>query len=159
MKELGQKAIRTFITAGVIAVVILLAFKYSPVLFQKKVSEKAPITSSNEQTTTIASGIFSGLTTYNAQGKATIIRTGTKNYLRFGDDFKAEIGPDTHIFFGKDGVRDAKAEVAVLKGSQGSQNYEIPTRIELSSYNEVWIHCNQVSVDFAKAPLNFMDTK
>ncbi len=160
MKEHSQSAVRTFISASIIAIVILLAFKYSPVLFQKKVSEKAPSASSSaEQTKTIASGSFAGLATFKAQGDASIIRTGDKYILRFGDNFKSEIGPDTHIFFGKDGVRDAASEVAVLKGSEGGQNYEIPSRIDLNGVNEVWIHCNQVSVDFSKASLKFASAK
>lgn len=152
MKSHANTAIKTAIKALVILVIVLLGFKFSPLLFQKKVNESRSevVTSTSQQ---IFKGTFSGLGTFKASGDAELIKDGNKYSLSFSDKFKAEIGPDTHIFFGKDGVRDEKAEIAVLKGSEGSQNYEIPSQLNPNNYNEIWIHCNQVSVDFAKAVL------
>jgi hypothetical protein len=47
----------------------------------------------------------------------------------------------------------AAHEVAVLKGNQGSQNYELPAGLDLSKFRSAVIYCKRFSVVFATAEL------
>lgn len=99
------------------------------------------------------SGAFAGLAGHNGQGTAKLLRINGKYFVRFEDDFAVTNGPDLFVGFGKDGEYKSEAQLAPLKGNEGSQNYELPDSIDVSQYNEVWIWCRAFHVPFAKAVL------
>ena len=101
--------------------------------------------------TTLSVGTFTGAAGHSASGTAKIIQIGDKKYVRLEEDFSVTNGPDLFVHLGKDGEYDPLARLGTLKGNIGSQNYEIPSDVDLSKYNEIWVWCRSFSVPFAKA--------
>lgn len=113
-----------------------------------------PVTPPEEmKVQTVSSGTFEGRVGHNAGGTATLLKINEKHYVRFESDFSVTNGPDLYVYLGKSGSYDPAAELAVLKGNIGSQNYEIPDSIKITDYNEVWVWCKQFSVPFGVASL------
>lgn len=139
----------------------------SPLFITKRVSEALPgITTSGQVAVitpltlpspaieTLAKGSFTGFDKlHQASGKARIIRTNGKAYLRFEEDFTTTNGPDLFVYLGNNNKYDPDTNLGALKGNEGSQNYEIPANINLDNYSEVWVWCRAFSVPFGKAVL------
>ncbi len=102
---------------------------------------------------TIGAGTFDGLAGHSGEGRAELLLVNGKYFLRFEDDFQVTNGPDLYVGLGRSGEYAKEAEIARLKGNVGSQNYEIPSSIDINKYNEVWVWCRTFSVPFAKAEL------
>jgi hypothetical protein len=94
-------------------------------------------------------------------GTATIYQLADgKRVLRL-TDFAVDNGPDLHVRLiaandAKDTASVAKTdsvELGKLKGNKGSQNYDVPKKVDLSKYKVVSIWCNRFSVNFAAASL------
>ena len=94
-------------------------------------------------------------------GTATIYQLADgKRVLRL-TDFAVDNGPDLHVrLIAADDAKDTTSvaktdhvELGKLKGNKGSQNYDVPARVDLSKYRVVSIWCNRFSVNFAAAPL------
>jgi len=139
-------------------IVVLVTYAFSPLLYDKQVSEDiAEINTPTKETETgieiVGEGSFIGLEGHNAKGTTKLLKADEKYFVRLEDDFEVTNGPDLFVFLGKDGKYDPSAEVGRLKGNVGGQNYNIPDNIDIGKYNEVWIWCKAFSVDFAKAPL------
>ena len=95
------------------------------------------------------------------KGTATLYQLADgKRVLRL-TDFSVENGPDLHVRLiaandAKDTGSVAKSdhvELGKLKGNKGSQNYDLPEKVDLGKYKVVSIWCNRFSVNFAAAPL------
>ena len=95
------------------------------------------------------------------KGTATVYKLADgKRILRL-TDFETENGPDLHVrLIAADDAKDTDSvkkaefvELAKLKGNKGSQNYELPEKLDLGKYRTVSIWCNRFSVNFAAAPL------
>ncbi len=103
---------------------------------------------------TLSEGTFTGFDSlHQASGTARIIRSDGKTYVRLEEDFTVSNGPDLFVYLGKNNAYDADTNLGKLKGNEGSQNYEIPSDINLDSYSEVWVWCRAFSVPFGKAIL------
>jgi len=146
----------------ILVAVPLAYWTISPLFITKTVNETAeeiPVSNYSGPTDeqhpqTISSGTFEGLGGHNASGKALLIKSGDKYYVRLDDDFKVTNGPDLFVHFGSNGEYAPEARLGTLKGNVGGQNYEVPTGINPSNYNEVWIWCRSFSVAFGKATFN-----
>lgn len=102
----------------------------------------------------LSQGTFTGFDTlHRASGTARLIRTDGRVYVRFEDDFTVTNGPDLFVYLGDKDKYDPNANLGRLKGNEGSQNYEIPSSIDLGGYSEVWVWCRAFSVPFGKAVL------
>ena len=95
------------------------------------------------------------------KGTATVYELANgKRVLRLSN-FATDNGPDLHVrLIAADDAKDTASvgkaeyvEVAKLKGNKGSQNYELPAKVDLGKYRVVSIWCNRFSVNFAAAPL------
>lgn len=153
------------------AILIVGYYLASPLFLDKKVMEDFPIEDVNKEidmreneeimnekskngngeTEISARGNFEGLAGHNAAGKAVLIKSGDKKYVRFEEDFEITNGPDLFVHLGRDGEYDKEVNLGPLKGNIGSQNYEIPENVKIEEYNEVWIWCRAFSVPFGKA--------
>ncbi len=102
---------------------------------------------------TIHSGQFTGVSGHHAEGTADLIKSGDKYIIRFENDFKITNGPDLLVYLGKGGQYYSNAKIAELKGNIGSQNYELPSSININDYNEVWVWCRSFHVGFGMAEL------
>lgn len=160
-----------FITLGIGAVLVIAYWLVSPLWKTVRVNESVPIpvqesvTSSDTQNTaqeptvrTLATGTFSGFDRlHNGSGTASIIEIAGKYYVRFESDFKVTNGPDLYVGFGKNNVYTKGSELGLLKGTEGSQNYEIDAtvagKIQRGDYTDVWVWCKAFAVPFARASL------
>jgi len=96
-------------------------------------------------------GLFSGLAGHEARGTISLFKIGEDNFIRFEEDFFVTNGPDLFVHLGKDGEYIKEANLGVLKGNVGSQNYKIPEELDINNFNEVWVWCRAFSVPFGKA--------
>ena len=95
------------------------------------------------------------------KGTATLYQLADGKRLLRLTDFAVDNGPDLHVRL--IAASDAKTTASVaktdyvelgkLKGSKGSQIYDVPADVDLSKYKVVSIWCNRFSVNFAAAPL------
>ncbi len=130
----------------------LIAFwLISPLFIDKEVNESlTDILGENEDLEVISKGDFVGLDNHRATGTATLLKSNENYFIRFEDDFDITNGPDLFVDLGKSGQHDSEARLGKLKGSIGSQNYKIPTDLNIDEYNEVWVWCRAFSVPFGK---------
>lgn len=148
---------KIIVVCVIVLLCILLYWLISPFWRVERISEVLPVTnqSDNSSTTTVPvilkTGTFSGFDRiHTGSGTAQILQIGNKKYLRFEGDFKVNNGPDLYVGFGKDGQYIKGSELSRLKGTEGSQNYELREDIDP---DEIWIWCKAFGVPFAKAIL------
>lgn len=151
------KKYRTIVITVLVVIVAPVAYwLISPLFIDVRVEERLEDIMKPQEAISFTqekAGTFSGLLGHNAEGSAKLLKIGEKYYVRFEDDFKMTNGPDLFVHLGKDGEYAAEARLAPLKGNMGGQNYEVPTGINPSDYNEVWIWCRSFAVPFGKAVL------
>ena len=154
-----------------IIVIVILAGAYwfvSPLWRKVYVNETLPVSATSEPVTAtttqspvaqptvtpVTTGSFTGFDRlHNGSGTASLIQVDGKYFIRFESDFSVTNGPDLFVGFGNNGVYAKGSEIAKLKGTVGSQNYELPADFDPNTYNEVWIWCKAFAVPFAKAEL------
>ncbi len=138
----------------VIAIMILIAYwLISPLFINRKVGENIEEVKQvqQDQVQTLKQGEFVGLAGHDAQGTAKLLKVNNVYFIRLEDNFKVTNGPDLFIYLGKNNKYDPNAKLDALKGNIGGQNYKIPSKINPSDFNEVWIWCRSFSVPFGKA--------
>lgn len=95
-------------------------------------------------------------------GRAVVLNDGsTQRFLRFEEDFATDNGPDLNVYLSAGVTADGDAgmfdddfvDLGDLKGNIGSQNYEIPSDVDLDLYDTVVIWCVRFGVAFAAADL------
>jgi hypothetical protein len=100
---------------------------------------------------TLLAGDFSGSSRYEIDGQALVLNDGSEQrFLRF-ESFESSNGPDLKVY-----LRAADGDfvsLGDLKGNVGSQNYEIPTDVDLSVFDTVEIWCERFGVGFGSATL------
>lgn len=161
---------KVLLVIGVVVVIGIAWWLASPLFLTNRVHEELPlvvtpspvsadsiptiIPPTSVAVETLSEGTFTGFDKiHQASGTARLIRTNGKTYVRFEDDFTVTNGPDLFVYLGKDNKYDPNANLGALKGNEGSQNYEIPSDINIDSYSEVWVWCRAFSVPFGKAVL------
>ncbi len=146
---------KKIVILGILVVIVGVGYwTISPLFIDKRVSEELPVSAEGEQPVLVSRGLFQGFDRiHTGTGNVSVIKTGETYLIRFEENFDVANGPDLYVGFGRDGKYVKGSELARLKGNVGSQNYEVPTSIHLSDYNEVWIWCKTFSVGFAKARL------
>lgn len=154
IKNMNKKILLLVIVILAVGAALFGYWTISPIFINKEVREEMPVVEKpGDQMKVLAMGNFSGITYHEAEGSAKILESGGKRYVRFEDDFKVTNGPDLFVYLGKSGKYDASANLGVLKGNIGSQNYEIPESIDLAEYDSVWVWCRAFSVGFGVAEL------
>ena len=107
---------------------------------------------------TLSMGEFRSLA-HHAEGRALIVKTGGRTYLRF-EDFEVENGPDLRVYLSEaraeaeDDLADQFLDLGALKGNIGDQNYALPEGTDVSDYKTAVIWCRRFSVGFAVAPVD-----
>lgn len=150
---------KTIIILIIAIITLIIAYWLVSPLFITRTSQESffdILPQSNESdaaVTELAKGTFVGLAAHSGSGTATLVDVAGKKFIRFEEDFRVTNGPDLFVYLGSNGAYDKHAQLARLKGNQGGQNYEIPSSLDLSKYNEVWVWCRAFSVPFAKAEL------
>jgi hypothetical protein len=107
----------------------------------------------------LAEGQFVGLE-HESKGRALVIETDGTRFLRF-EDFETSNGPDLVVYLS---TKDADpndwhgydadfVDLGTLKGNVGSQNYEIPSDVDVEKYSTAVVWCRRFEVGFAAADL------
>lgn len=94
-------------------------------------------------------GLWSGINGHTVTGTAEVAGSSV-NLL---PDFVFDGAPDPKIALGKDGVFDPETIMGPLASNTGASNYTVPVGVDASSYNEVWIWCEEFNVGLAVAPI------
>ncbi len=125
--------------------------------FQEAMVEaEKELTESNEEMmpgeiVTLYTGQFLGRSSYDISGRADVLNDGTEQrFLRF-EDFESSNGPDLKVYLRAE--NGDFVSLGDLKGNIGSQNYEIPTDVDLDVFNTVEIWCERFGVGFGGAPI------
>jgi hypothetical protein len=109
----------------------------------------------------LARGRFISLE-HATRGQALVLETPDgRRFLRF-EGFETSNGPDLVVYLsakqpaGPDdwhGYDGDFVDLGPLKGNVGSQNYMLPTNVELDRYSTAVVWCRRFTVGFAAAPL------
>lgn len=140
-----------------ILVLVLLSALYwmlSPFWRTVEVKEDLPTGNQVEQFSPVIlkSGLFTGFDkVHTGSGTASLVKIGDKSYIRFEEDFIVNNGPDLYVGLGENGKYIKGSELGLLKGTKGSQNYELPIGINPEDVKEVWVWCKAFAVPFTKA--------
>jgi hypothetical protein len=104
-------------------------------------------------------GSFTGLA-HETTGSARIVELDDGSFILRIDDLDTLDGPDLRVYLSTAPADGDEAAFGVdpidlggLKGNQGSQNYEIPTDVDIASMRSAVIWCRRFSVGFGVAPL------
>ncbi len=103
--------------------------------------------------TATRSGTFVGKSRHTTTGSVRIVENGGTFSVQLGDDFTFDGAPDPKVALGRNGY-DPNTLLAPLAKNTGAQTYEIPSSIDVASYNEVWIWCEKFSVPLGLATLS-----
>lgn len=104
--------------------------------------------------TVSSSGTFKGASKHVTSGKVSVIKMSDgKAVIKLGESFKFDGAPDPVVGMGKNGKYDASTNLGKLTKSSGQQNYVVPSSIDASKYNEVYIWCKQYGVPLGVASL------
>lgn len=160
---------RTWII-GLVAALALGWYAFRPELLfvRKSVNEGLPVAMAQpaggdegpKAKATLASGQFKSVA-HETRGNATIYRLEDGTRVLRLTEFTTSNGPDVRVYLvaAPDAADDetvTKAgfvELGKLKGTDGDQNYAIPTDLDLDTYRAVTIWCRRFSVNFGTAPL------
>ena len=121
------------------------------------VAAPSPVVAPQQQsnaTNTIATGSFRSAPGERAAGTVHIIKVDDRQYVRFESDTDIGPSPDPIVTFGNGDRADLSINLGSLKGTKGSQNYEIPSSVDFSKYSQVIIYCRSFHV-----PIGFADIK
>lgn len=105
--------------------------------------------------TTAAAGTFVDGDHPTAGSAVVLTDGGSQRVLRLEEDFATDNGPDLNVYLAPsaDGFGDDYIDLGDLKGNIGSQNYDIPTDVDLGVYDTVVIWCVRFGVGFGSAEL------
>lgn len=141
-----------------LAIFVLLYFQPQKLFIDDRVNEAMP-GDATAAFTEQASGEIVGLA-HPGSGRAVIFsRPDGSRFLRL-EDLKVDNGPDLFVYLsttaadaGEDAFPGTFVNLGKLKGNIGSQNYEIPSGVDLSRYRSVAIYCKRFTTPFAAAPI------
>lgn len=101
----------------------------------------------------LAEGTFVGKSGHKVSGKVQLVKTDKGTELRLLANFKSDGAPGPYIGFGKNGHYSKRTEFSRLKKRNGMQSYRVPAKLDISSYNNVFIWCKPYNVPLAIAAL------
>lgn len=104
---------------------------------------------------TVATGNFRSAPGERAAGTVTIIRVDNRYYVRLEADTDIGASPDPIVTFGNGDRADLSINLGSLKGTKGSQNYEVPDTIDSTKYTQVIIYCRAFRVPIGYANLTW----
>ena len=91
---------------------------------------------------------------HNAEGTAKVItHDDGSQTLQFGDDFRSTPGPDIYVYLATDSKASDFVSLGKIQFNDGSQEYAIPTGIDLSKYDKILIWCQAFGVLFGTADI------
>lgn len=145
------------------------AFRPELLFVRKQVNEGLPVAVAQTSPTrtvgsnpgSLASGMFHSVA-HETHGTASILRLDDGRRILRLTDFSTSNGPDVRVYLvaASDAADNATVkragfvELGKLKGTDGDQNYDVPSNLDLAKYRAVTIWCKRFAVNFATAPLS-----
>jgi len=130
---------------------LLSAAAKSDTVVSEGIEQITPLLKSPGDLRFIQTAKWEGVKGNEAKGKAVIVSTGDRMFLRL-EEFDITNGLDLYVHLTKSGDISTGIEVGKLKANHGEQNYEI-TGINTNAYNVVVIYSKSFDVYYAKASL------
>ena len=135
-------------------------FRPELLFVNKKVNEEQVVSVGASVMRSLATGRFHSVA-HETHGTATIQDVGEGRRVLRLTDFATSNGPDVRVYLvaapdASDNATVTQAgfvELGKLKGTDGDQNYDVPSDLDLTKYRAVTIWCRRFSVNFATAPL------
>jgi len=136
------------------------AFRPERLVVNRSVNEAMPSAPGASSAQPLESGRFYSIL-HPTEGTATIYQMGDgTRVLRF-TSFSTSNGPDVHVYMvAADDAKDAAtvqkagfADLGVIKGNVGDQNYTLGSDLDLAKYRAVSVWCKRFSVNFGAAAL------
>ena len=140
------------------------AFRPELLFVRKQVSEGLPVAAAQSPQPGTAAMLSSGRfhsVAHETKGSATVYRLADGGRVLRLTEFTTSNGPDVRVYLvaASDAADNATVkragfvELGKLKGTDGDQNYDVPSDLDLSKYRAVTIWCKRFAVNFATAPL------
>ncbi len=145
---------------AVTSIVFAAIYGYSYVFKNKTVSENAPISKTTQNAPSnkpkseaktpmsviAGTGSLRSAPGEHAEGTVHIYKTDGRYIIRFEDDTVIGASPDPIVTFGNQDKADLSINLGSLKGTKGSQNYDVPTSVDPTKYGQVFVYCRSLHV-------------
>jgi Electron transfer DM13 len=94
----------------------------------------------------------------SASGEARVIQLARGGRRLTLTDLSVSNGPDLRVYLAagrptSDGEVDRYRDLGALKGNKGTQQYRIPSNVNIRRYSTVYVWCRAFTVSFARAAL------
>ena len=99
------------------------------------------------------SGEFTGLSNHVTKGVVEVVKAVDGWEIHLKDSFWFDGAPDPRVGFGKDGKFVDPTDFEPLRENAGAQVYRVPTNIDPTEFNEVYIWCRKFSVPLGVASI------
>jgi hypothetical protein len=96
-------------------------------------------------------GVGDGI--HNAEGMAKVVPLKDGSNLLRLENLQVTNGPDLYVYLATDKSASDFVSLGKLKANNGNQNYNIPSKTDLTKYDTVLIWCRPFSVLFGSAQL------
>jgi hypothetical protein len=106
-------------------------------------------TASADQAT--VSGTFKGASNHVTSGAVSVVKTTAGTNVVLGTDFSLDGAPDPYVGLGKNGHYDTNTSLGKLGSETGKQTFKVPSNVNASDYNEVYIWCRKFGVPLGVA--------
>ncbi|MBO6505485.1 MAG: DM13 domain-containing protein [Kordiimonadaceae bacterium] len=103
--------------------------------------------------TVAAHGTFEGRSDHVTTGGVSIVKTASGYVAVLESDFSLDGAPDPTLGFGNNGKFDTDTLFTKLESKDGLQVYAIPANIDVSSFSEFYVWCEDFSVPLGVASL------
>ncbi|MEM7744167.1 MAG: DM13 domain-containing protein [Pseudomonadota bacterium] len=100
------------------------------------------------------SGDFTGLSNHETRGTVEVVQTADGWEIHLKDNFWFDGAPDPRVGFGRDGKFVDPTDFEPLRQNAGAQVYKVPSEIDPSEFDEVYIWCRRFSVPLGVAAIN-----
>ncbi len=97
-------------------------------------------------------GSFTGNMSYTVSGTVKLYEYQNKKYI-YLENFSSNSGPDLKVYVATTANAAQFVSLGVLKGTSGTQVYEVTNPPDFAQYNKVLIWCQQFSVLFGQSTL------
>ena len=145
---------------AVAAFVAWYAFRPERLVVNRRVDEAIPTAQGGLSPQPLVSGQFYSIL-HPTAGTATIYQMGDGTRVLLFTGFSTSNGPDVHVYMvAADDAKDIAtvqkagfADLGVIKGNVGNQNYTLGGDLDLAKYRAVSVWCKRFSVNFGAAAL------
>ncbi len=151
------------IVVPIVAIALFVAwyaFRPERLVVNRHVEEAMPAAQGSSSAQPVESGQFYSIL-HPTEGTATVYQMADGTRVLRLSNFSTSNGPDVHVYMvAADDAKDVAtvekagfADLGVIKGNIGDQNYTLSSDLDLAKYRAVSIWCKRFSVNFGAAAL------